>query len=256
MEVISLEEGKISFDGDLVYKKSVIDEYETLKSVYDRLLEFKTFEIDGKIYNIKSPKVYGFNNNIICMGRCYGCNLEIILRNQETHSKGVMYLNTLFKYFIDNKFYWKDFAPRNIMIDNDTIYIMDFERGVADENTMVKDYLVDIVYEEYAAFLLPSERLVDVNSVYRCEVDKSIDFNTIKSRRVKNILKLTYTQDYITYKDYLSAIKKIVVSETPYIDNGEIKYPIIELEDYMKENGVEEYAKKVVGEYNGKDRDI
>lgn len=256
MEVISLEEGKISFDGDLVYKKSNASEYETLNLVYDKLLKFNTIEIDGKSYKIKSPKVYDFNNDVICMSRCYGSNLEIILRSQESHGRGVKYLNKLFTHFIDNKFFWKDFAPRNIMIDNETIYIMDFERGVVDESTTVKDYLIDIVYEEYAAFLLPSERLIDINSVYRSEDCKLMDVNTIKSRRVKNILKLTCNKDNVTYKDYLSAIKKIVVSETPYMENGEIKYPIIELEEFMKNNGVEEYAKRVVGENDGKERDI
>ena len=255
MQVISLEEGKIRFSGDLVYKKSNIQEFETLKSNYDRVLSFSSITINGKEYKIRLPKVYSFSDNVICMSKCTGQNLELILRQQKTHSMGAVYLNSLFKYFVDNKFFWKDFAPRNIMIDNDIIYIMDFERGVGSEKLGLKEYLVDIVYEEYSAFLLPSERVIDVNSVYKSDDMSKVDFDSIKSRRVKNILKLTIGEN-VTYKDYLSAIKKIVVSETPYIENGQIKYPILELEEFMQKNGVEAYAKKIIGDSNGKERDI
>lgn len=256
MEVISLEEGKIVYSGNLVYKSSNEDEYNTLIEAGLKVSKLPNLCINNKQYKILTPKAIEYNDGKICMSRCYGDNLELILRDMKSHKDGVMFINELFKFFIENNFYWKDFAPRNIMIDKDIIYIMDFERGIGTGYLSVNDYLVDIVYEEYSAFLLPSEREIDVNSVYQSLDNKIIEFNNIKSRRVRNILKLTHGEKDVSYKDYLFAIKSIIICETPYIENGEIKYPILELEEYMKQNGVEEYARKIVGDNNEKYRDL
>lgn len=256
MEVISLEEGRIVYSGNLVYKLSSEEEYNTLIVAGLKVSKLPNLCINNKQYKISTPKAILYSDGKICMSRCYGDNLELILRDMKSHKEGVEYINGLFKCFIENNFYWKDFAPRNIMIDNDVIYIMDFERGLGDENLSINDYLVDIVYEEYSAFLLPSERLVDVNSVYQSLDSRIIVFDNIKSRRVRNILRLTHGEEDVTYKDYLFAIKSIVICETPYIENGVIKYPILELEEYMKQNGVEKYARKIVGESNEKRKDL
>jgi len=70
----------------------------------------------------------------------------------------------------------------------------------------------------------------------------------IKSRRVKEILRLTCDINNLTYENYVNAIRLIIAAETPKIHNDDIVYPIVELEDLMRENGVGEYAKIVVGE--------
>ena len=42
----------------------------------------------------------------------------------------------------------------------------------------------------------------------------------------------------------------IVVNEEPYLQNNDIIYPLIELEDYIASKGYDEYTDRIIGGYN------
>ena len=53
-------------------------------------------------------------------------------------------------------FFWRDFAPRNIIISKNmkSVYLVDFEKGLL-KNQGWEDYL-SLIFEELSIFLLPS----------------------------------------------------------------------------------------------------
>ena len=256
MEVISLDEDRVKIYDNFVTKKTNIDEYNFLNKATQMQKELNNITIDDTKYQIVTPKIYDFTNNIITMERCFGDNLELILRHYNTYNKGVIFLNSLLKFFIDNNFYWQDFAPRNILIQNNKISILDFDRGISDKVSSLQNYLVDSVYEEYGAFSLPNDRIYNINDVYDSSDNTLINISTIKSRRVRTILNLLGFKDYVPIKDYMLAVKMIVTNETPYKNNKEILFPILELEEYLKNEGYQKYAEKIIGGYYGKQKRI
>lgn len=190
------------------------------------------------------------------MEKCYGNNVEIMLRNKKKHSIGVKYTNQILKEFIRNSFFWKDYAPRNVLINENNISIMDFERGIDDNNTQLFNYFLDSVYEEYSAFLLPKERLFKMDEVFKYDNVSIISINDIKSKRIKTILKKLGYVDIIPFDVYVLAVKMIIVNETPYLKDNEIFYPLIELENYIVDKGYENYANRIIEGYYEKVRSL
>ena len=41
----------------------------------------------------------------------------------------------------------------------------------------------------------------------------------------------------------------IIVNEEPYLQNNDIIYPLIELEDYIVNNGYDKYTERIIGGY-------
>ena len=188
------------------------------------------------------------------MERCFGENLELILRNKEKHKIGVEILNAILDFLLKNKIYWQDFAPRNILISDDEISIMDFERGISNECSNISEYFVNTAYEEYAAFLLPEERIISLDEALCVKKDYPISIDTIKSKRVKLILNELGFNKTCKLSDYYLAVKMIIINETPYENKNGIKYPLISLEKYMKRYGYEKYVKRIIGGYYDKNR--
>lgn len=247
MDVISLDEGRIKFTEKFVIKKSSKKEFETLKTAFDLCQQLK---------NISVPKVYKYQNGKIYMERCYGQNLELLLRQNNTHLEGVRHINYLLSYFMDSGFYWNDFAPRNILINGNKYIIMDFERGLSIGDINRNLYLIDSVYEEYSAFLLPNERIFGIDEVFNITEDRMICFSEISSNRVKKILNLLGYTDVVPLSKYALAVKMIILNEEPYKKDQEIIYPLLELEEYVKQYGRDSYAKKIIGGYNEKIRNL
>lgn len=251
MEVISLEEGKVTIKDKVVIKKSSISEVNSLVEAAKKIKNH-TISINGVNYKINVPEVYDFYNETITMERCFGNNLEIMLRNGEEHKKGVIYTNQILNEFLNKKLLWKDYAPRNIMIDDDTISIMDFERGIDPENTNLFDYFVESVYEEYGAFLLPEERICQMDEVLKTDREEMLSIKDISSKRVRTILTKLGYQGMVPLSEYVKVVKMIIINEEPYIENNDIVYPLIELENYLTTQGYDKYADKIIGGYNEK----
>ena len=120
----------VSYDSD---KKGTIEEANNQR-IIKKLLTNKKITICGTKYTLTCPEIYSVSDGVIEMEYFDGTNLELFLKDRSTRKMGVEFLNTLIKFFIDNKIYWVDFAPRNVLISSDTIVFVDFEKGImADE---------------------------------------------------------------------------------------------------------------------------
>ena len=256
MDVISLDNNRVKIYDNYVIKKTNESELNYLKLAYILSTKLNSMHINGRKYTIFVPQIYDYNNNHLIMERCYGNNLELLLRNNQTYDDGVIYLNYLLDFFIKSNFFWKDFAPRNILIDDDKISIVDFERGISEKINNLQLYFVDSVYEEYGAFVLPDDRIYSIEKVFTSNDNNLISFSNISSKRVKMILQIQGYNNYAPIKDYILAVKMIVTNEIPYKENDDIIFPLLELEGYIKKNGYQEYAKKIIGGYNAKQKRI
>ena len=256
MEVISLDDNRVKVNLNDVTKKTEIKEVNNLIKAYE-LINDDVIYINGEKFKIKIPKVLSFDNRKLTMEKCKGSNLELILRTPRSHLLGVEFTNNIILQLLHKNFFWKDFAPRNILIDTNTISIFDFERGLNTQVESVRLYLAENVYEEYSAFLLPNERILKADDIFNMNVNGDIiKINTIKSRRIRTILsKLGYINEAPIHI-YLLAVKMIIMNEEPSKVNDEYIFPLLMLEEYIKNYGYEKYAEKIIGGYNAKTKKI
>lgn len=124
-KVISFESEKVWIskinDTKCFVKRTNVKETENLKIAKD-LLHGKFIQVDEKKYLLNSPDIlkYEEENNTVFLETCYGRNLELMLRSETSRDKAVKLLNAIMTFCLETSFRWKDFAPRNILISDDT----------------------------------------------------------------------------------------------------------------------------------------
>lgn len=253
----------VSFDPDKTWiekkqdliifcKKTNIYELKNIKKINKIILNRK-IKISDKIYNIRTPEIIKWDkdNKILYLKYCNGNNLEFILRNKKTHKKGVLILNTILNFFIENNIFWRDFAPRNIIIEENTIYIVDFEKGFKKAKNY-REYLRFNVLEEYCLFLTEKERIYNINDILLQPKEKNIKykFENIKDKRYVYIAKELGCQDAINKSQYISILKMLIKIEQPKLINNVFCFPGVELDkifrDYKKEKALKIYSKKIL----------
>ena len=258
-QVISFDPQKTwsEIQGDsLVFKKVTTRLEVDFLNFSQSYLANKAVLIDRKQYYIKVPEIYEWDENrsVLTMSFCTGNNLECILRNTETHSIGVHILNVLLSFILENNFYWYDFAPRNILINDDTIFFVDFEKGIDTEIKHLMLFLRHHVYEEYSSFLLPHERIISAETVfskYDGEVDYLIPISDIKMKKIKSVATALGYDASISLVQLLNVQKMIISAEEPYFKNETIIFPRIKLVELLKDkvtnpNVYEIYAKIIL----------
>lgn len=238
----------------LFCKQTKVNEVET-NLVLAKELSNKKMSISGNEFELSVPLIHNWDDSkgVLMMEYCDGTNLEFILRNKKTYNFGVNILNELLKFFIENGIYWIDFAPRNILIKDNKINIVDFEKGLGFYND-IKDYLRNHVYEEYGSFSFLKDRIYMPNEIFDIELEdhkKSYYIQDIGPKRIKTIAKLLGYKDYLTQKEYLQIIKTFIIAEEPKIINDEFVFPRVILEQILKDKNTnptafENYALEVI----------
>lgn len=221
----------------------------------DKILQSQHIEVDKKIYNLCVPKIIKWDNDILDLTYEKGINLEFLLRF-ENHALGVKILNSLLVFLLENKIYWIDFAPRNILISENQIVLVDFEKGIMNKNESEVNYLREHIWEEYSLFLLKKERLINLEQIFIDSNKELIDISKI-SKRYYTIAKLLKYPKIITKQDYLNILKVILISEEPYVKNGKIIYPGVILDEIINskiDNPILEYSKELIKFYNKKNK--
>ena len=202
--------------------------------------------VSGEEYKIYLPKIFDWDdkNNILTMQCCDGKNLEFILRNEKTYEYGVNVLNTLLKMFIELCIYWIDFAPRNVLIKDKNIFIVDFEKGLGNYNC-TNEYLRNHVYEEYGSFSFLNDRMYTPNEVFDLEdgeQNENISIPDIGPRRIKAVAKLLGYNECLNKKQYLQIIKTFIIAEQPKIINNKFVFPRVHLEQILKDKNTNPQA--------------
>ena len=240
-------------------KKTDINEFNNLNLAKEM---FKGYSIlvENKGYEIYVPNIISWDNhnNILQLEYCEGINLEFILRDKNTHEKGVLILNSMLDLLVSNKIYWSDFAPRNILLSEHRICIVDFEKGFMDVESKLVDVFRNHIYEEYCLFLLSNERKNYVDNIFdiRTSEDDIIKLDNLKNNRIREIAKLLGYKESILKSDCLKILKMILEVEEPYVEDGKYIYPGVILDKYMinnvSDNPVLDYSKKLIELYKSK----
>lgn len=247
-EIISMDSKKVWFETSgnkkVCKKRTSQKEFESLIQA-SNFLENKKLNIFQREYKILTPNIVSWDNRkgILTMEFCEGENLEGIICDIQTRNFGVKILQQMMWFVLKEKFFWADFAPRNIIINEDNIYIMDFEKGIMDENTKLEEYLRLRVYREYSSFLLQEERGIDIDTIFtlrRNEENELIDVNTC-SRRIVILARETGYYPVMTKKQSLDMRKKIIEAEKPYISHNHIVYPRIKIEKLLEDRSDQAY---------------
>ena len=135
LQVISLDSQKVWYE---IINNTKIVNKKTSHQEKDNLLKAKNFlknkyiKINNIHYSIQVPNIYAWNKNtnILSMSYCQGENLELLLRNPHTRQRAIHFLQSTMRFILAQHFYWQDYAPRNIIIDDETIYLIDFVKGL------------------------------------------------------------------------------------------------------------------------------
>lgn len=261
--IVSYNQNKVWIDKEndkyYFYKKTTEFEVKNLRLIRKKLVN-KFVSIFEKKYELYVPQIVNFQNNLLKLEYCNGKNLELYLKDKKNHDLGVTFINVLLNFFIENNIYWIDFAPRNILISDNKIIFVDFEKGFMKKNASIKNYLRNHVYEEYSLFLLIDERCYQAEDIFTIKNEKNtlIQVDSIKSDRYRIIAKLKGYSQYMTKKEYLEILKLIIDVETPYVEKDNILFPGVYLDKFMvnlvSKKPVEDYAKEVLRLYQKRNK--
>ena len=250
-------------DQTVFCKRSSEKEMESIK-YFSNLVKGKSISVFGEKFYFNIPRIFDWDEEqqVLSMEYCSGVNLEFILRNEKTYSYGVTILNELLSFMIENKYYWIDFAPRNVLVDGNVLTLVDFEKGFGAYDT--RDYLRNHVYEEYGSFTFLKDRMYtpdDVFDVTDEEEEKIYKILEIGPKRIKAVAALLGYQDVLTRSEYLSIIKTFIVAEEPYENGDDIVFPRVELEKVLKDKEVNpeafvNYGRIVIDINKKKDNDF
>ena len=259
-EIFSLDKSRICIDKSgstpIFRKKTNIDEVNNLLKAKNLLENFSNVLIKEKNYTIKVPKVYDFDDKTetIKMEFFKGKNLETLIRNKDTHTEYVYFLNYLLDFLISNNFSWGDFAPRNILVSSNEICLVDFEKQFYNKIDNLSEYLHNHVYEEYSSFLFLNERIFSIDDVFSIDSFKNekINIDDIKIKRLKYLAKTMFeNNNSIYYADYLKIWKYILTAEIPFIYNDNFIFPRLFLSNILENKLVNDvcyynYSKAII----------
>ncbi len=261
MEIISFDNERIQISTDnstkYINKKTSQLEVENLKMARE-YLNSKILNILNCEYSIEIPKIkcWDEEKKIVKMDFFDGKNLESMLRSGITRKEAIMFLNNLLEFILVNDFYWVDFSPRNILINeiNKKICFVDFEKGLSFKNINLIDFFRNHVFEEYSSFLFLNERILNGNEIFklRPEEEEITHYkNYIKIKRVKATANKLNYPDIITQNQFLEIYRMFLIAELPQKSSGNIIFPRVELEKILETKktnpmAYDEYADKII----------
>lgn len=264
-EIISFDQNRVWFeikDNNKICKKRTSQKEVDSLMQASKFLKNKKLNVSDTEYTLSTPEILSWNKDteILTMSFCEGENLESIICDGEKRSFGVNVLQEMMMFVLKEKFFWWDFAPRNIIIKDNNIYIMDFEKGIGNENITLEEYLRLRVYREYSSFLLPEERGIDIDRVFtlgKNEDNKLINVDNC-SRRIIILAKAMGYYPCMTDEQNQNMRKIVIQAEQPYRSNGEIIYPRIDIERLLEDKSdeaYEQYARLIINKYKKQDYD-
>ncbi len=254
----------INRNNSLIFcKKTNFDEVDNIKYI-TKLISNEIITISGKKYILGIPRIINWDSasNILYLEYCEGENLEFYLRSETRHFEGRDIINGLLDFFIKNKIFWIDFAPRNIIINSDKIFIVDFEKGILSSATPLVEYFRNHVYEEYCLFLLKSERKKYFDNIFYVSEQENLifDLEKIESDRFREIAKMLGYTETITKREYLQILKIVTDVEEPYIKDGKFVFPGVILDKFIINNKslnpIIDYAREVLRLYKIKNKKV
>lgn len=229
---------EIASIGSLIAKRTHENEFRTLRRVHAWFGGRRPLcagRAAGELsIAVPEPHSWSPRNRLLRMAFCQGENLESGLENEGAdRSLFVSLLRDLLSWMRASGFYWRDFAPRNILYDTsaDALTLVDFESPLRiGHQSMSADryayYCQDSVILELAAVLLKSEYQLLCPQIWRYVRKGAVPIAHLKGRRRRR-----YVQSYfpnrrtVDYTEIAWIQKRIASFLTPFCHRGRFFYP-------------------------------
>lgn len=256
--VLSFDSDKIDFEGEYVLKESSEQEKNNhteviayVNNLRDRFLECGL--------RVQATPFIDYSDGILITRYCPGMNLEDASRDWAKRSLAKKVLKEVMCFLKNNRLYWGDIAPRNIIVDvsKSILWIMDFERTLYLEtdnypNTLWERHLHGYALEEISCFFEPRQ----VNEIMGFDVvewrdrdewrENFVEGEKLSSRRKRLLLKKYFGEkkEYTFHEVFFVEMLMALVA-FPYVENGSIKTSMTIIEDRIKLYGYAWYLRLI-----------
>lgn len=191
----------------------------------------------GGNVTVAVPRIENWDakQGLLVMELCAGKNVETeLIGGSARRQFYVALLSDLLLWIRTKSFYWKNFAPRNVLYDDstDTVYLVDFESPLRiGRRRMSKRsfgiYCQDNVILELSAVLFKREQDVVCPAIWENWRSGSVRLAHIEGRRKRRFIQLHHPgKRLITYAEFVQIQQRIVAIATPFPYNGSIFYPL------------------------------
>lgn len=254
--IISLTKGRVGViqrnNTSFVFKKTSRPEYCNYMKAKHLLSQHNTtICICGKQYSLSLPTHIEWNNthSTLLLDYIPGVNLEISLRDNCTYSFGAEVMKNILSFMTTIDFFWLDFAPRNIIISEQTreIFLVDFEKGFLSSYHSAYEYLA-LIMEEYSAFLLPVDNpyLDDLDSLFHKNKDLLRVHLLRKSKRIAALINLLGKSQIDRADTDIAIYIALIRAQIPRKKRDSIQFPIVDWEQILLDNDYEIWGRCIL----------
>lgn len=250
---VSFDDQRTFLDQDHVVKNNISDlEFVNLELISQHLRKTEGIQLGDSIFVVKTPNIISVNtaNRSIFLELCDGDNLEQKLETtfDETRNKYLDITKAFVLWMKTTGTFWAGAAPRHIIINdpNKTVSIVDFEREIlldekGFEDTKFNSLIRGLVFEEFGAFLFENEQEDIFPNLWENLPQEEIQPDSIKSMRVKLLIKHFFGIDHDTVSsEKFATIQKFMAKMvTPFYVGNVPFFPLRHIDNKVKNNPYE-----------------
>jgi len=258
--VTSLEYGRVNLiqkNGiSLVSKKTTIKEHNNLTRTKKWLKKNGDFlgHKTGLCFDVSVPKIVEWKeaDNILVMEYCRGVNLEAeLMKNNRNRSFYINLISDLLHWVKIKSFYWQDFAPRNILFDEENLKVtlIDFESNlkIGNKPMLSKNFnffLQNRIILELSTVLFPEEQKYLCPNIWKYTKHTLLPLDEVNGRRRRKYILWHHPKVHkIKHADLVQIERQIVSIATPFYNKKQIYYPLHQL---SKINSPEKYIETIL----------
>lgn len=264
-QVLSFDHEKImmtlSIDGKLVIRKKTVEkEYRNILLARQHILKHQPVLVSETYGTIRvlvaDVAEWNYDKQLLSTSFCEGENIEKLLRNSigSDRNELIELIRKLFDIFKTNGFLWGDFAPRNMIWDQQQgiIWLVDFERELQLKDCPVEQYLFNRYIrnysrEEFSCFLTLHEKDYLFNKLLDEDDGGIIPANQIVSKRKRSLLKSLFIEkEYYSLNEIRHAEDIMVTAATPFLVHGVYFFPMDSLDLIGSKGGPNEYVRAIM----------
>ena len=263
--VLSFDPQKIEVSVNLdqktiVKKKAVEKEYENIVLASNHLNKHSMAILDhnNQKITIATAKIFEWHLSTKTLSTflCAGENIEQLLRRSFGNKREVLLslLREIFILFKTNGFLWGDFAPRNMLLDQDEkiLWLVDFERNLylkdcSIDSFLFNRYVCDYSREEFSCFLNIQEQSFLFRDFLEENYIGFLPISQIASKRKRLLLATIFGEKVLYALRQIKEVEDLMVDvATPFCVNDVFFFPMDSLDRIGSKGGSHEYAKTVM----------
>lgn len=244
-------------DGTLAVRKTTsFAEYRNMIKAHEHIMKHPiNLKLGSTRLSLSPVPILNWDENsaVLVTKFAQGDNLEHILRDYGNSGRRdwIALVRQLLAKLRVTGFLWGDFAPRNMIFQNDKrrIAIVDFEReqtfrdGVI-KRTFFSRYVRNYSREEFSCFLVKDEQDFLFEGFFTKEVQGYIPVSEISSKRKKALLSLMFGRKEAYSVEEVEEVEDMMANvATPFLVDDALFFPMDVLDRVGNKGGAKAYAR-------------